>query len=78
MMTLHERLDRLVAYLYARLREPITYIGLSKAIAAGSWAALDASSKGEIIMQAVIFGIGMVEALLPAGTLFRKAEDRKP
>jgi hypothetical protein len=75
-MTLADRLDRLVAYLYARLREPITYIGLTKSLAAGSWAAMDASSRGEAIMQAAIFVIGALEALLPAGTLFKKAEPK--
>ena len=72
-MTLRDRADRLIAYLYARLREPSTYIGLTKAFAAGGWHALDANNKGELIMQAAIFTIGMVEALLPAGTLFKKA-----
>lgn len=75
-MTLQDRLDRLVAYFYNRLREPSTYIGLTKAFAAGGWHALDANNRGELIMQAAIFTIGMLEAVLPAGTLFKKAEPK--
>ena len=75
-MRWQERVDRLIAYFYARLREPSTYIGLTKAFAAGGWHALDANNKGELLMQAAIFTIGMIEALLPAGTLFKKADPK--
>jgi hypothetical protein len=54
------------------LREPSTYIGLTKAFAAGGWHALDGNNRGELLMQAAIFTIGMLEALLPAGTLFKR------
>jgi hypothetical protein len=75
---MRERLVKVLWYLLDRLREPMTYVGLSKIIAAGSWAALDGSSRGEVIMQYTIIGVGVIEALLPNKWLYKRNEPSRP
>ncbi len=65
-----DTLKRMGLYLLARLHEPSTYRGLILVVGAGSWAKLDSSNKGEVIMQACLLLAGLVQALVPQSTLY--------
>jgi hypothetical protein len=65
MNTLHDMLEVALRYLLARLMEPSTYRGLILIFGAKTWHALDAASKGEIVMQYAIIAAGLVAVLFP-------------
>lgn len=57
-------------YLLNRSTEPSTYRGLLLIVGAGSWAKLDGSNKGELIMSVCLIVAGAVQAALPQSTLY--------
>jgi hypothetical protein len=64
-------IPRAGAYLLARLQEPSTYRGLVLVIGAGSWAALDSSNRGELIMQGALLLAGVIQAVVPQSALYK-------
>lgn len=61
-------------FLLSRLNEPSTYRGIVLMIGAGSWAALDSSNRGEIIMQTALLLAGMIQAALPQSVLYKSSD----
>ena len=57
-------------YLLNRATEPSTYRGLLLVVGAGSWAKLDGSNKGELIMSVCLIVAGVVQAALPQAVLY--------
>jgi hypothetical protein len=71
-MKLKERLKAIGAYLLARSTEASTYRGLVMLVGAGSWAKLDGSNKGELIMAVCLMLAGAVQAAVPNAVLYKK------
>lgn len=71
-MNTGERLANAGHYLTARLLEPSTWRGLILIVSAGSWAAMDSSSKGEFVMQCGLIIAGVVQTILPQNVLYNK------
>ena len=69
-MKIKAHLARLWAYLIARSTEASTYRGLVMLVGAGSWAKLDGSNKGELIMAVCLFIAGAVQAAVPNAVLY--------
>lgn len=70
-MNIREKLISAGHYLAGRFLEPSTWRGLILVVSAGGWAALDGSSKGEVIMQCGLLLAGLVQVLLPQSMLYR-------
>ena len=69
-MKTREHIAAFWRYLLARLTEASTYRGLILMVGAGSWAKLDGSNKGELIMSMCLILAGAVQAALPQSVLY--------
>lgn len=70
-----ERLLALGEWLMARFQEPSTWRGITWMITAGSWAALDNTSKGELIAQGGMFLVGAIQAFVPQRVLYKTKDE---
>lgn len=71
-MKTREHLAAIGQYLLNRLHEPSTYRGLIILFSAGGWAALDGSSKGELIAQVGMMLAGLIQAAVPQAALYKR------
>lgn len=70
-MDLTERLIAAGEWILGRLQEPSTWRGVVLMVTAGSWAALDHSSRGELVAQIGMFVAGAIQSALPQRALYR-------
>lgn len=72
-----DKWHKIVAFLLARLQEPSAYRGFILFISAGSWAKLDGSSKGEVIMQSGLMLLGLIQIFLPQDVLYKTSKPKE-
>ncbi len=75
-MKIRDALLRACHYLLNRFNEPSTYRGLLLLVGAGSWAKLDGSNKGELIMAICLMVAGAVQAALPQSVLYKPSDPK--
>jgi hypothetical protein len=59
-------------YVLARLSEPSTWKGLILVVTAFGWWDLSKNNQGEAVAQAGLLVVGLINAVLPQATLYRK------